>query len=184
MIDFHTHILHGIDDGSDSIDVSVRMLEKAYRRGTDVVVLTPHCFPKSEMDIIQFIEYRNEFFHELTKACIGHKVPEMKLAAEVNVCFPFADLKGIEKLCIEGTNYMLVEMPNCPWSDWMFETIYKLTLNGIRPIIAHVDRYINFPKSQIETLTDLNPVFQVNAEFFQTKYGRRFMLELFKRGIQ
>ncbi len=183
MIDFHTHILHGMDDGSDSIDVSVRMLEKAYRRGTDVLVLTSHCFPKVEEDIRQYTEYRNEYFNELKKACEGRKVPEMKLGAEVNVCSPFAELNGIEKLCIEGTDYMLVEMPNSPWVDWMIDTVYNLSLKGIKPIIAHIDRYINFPKRQLAALDEYKPLYQVNAEAFLTSYGRKFVLEFFKRGM-
>lgn len=183
MIDFHTHILHGMDDGSDSIEASVRMLEKAYRRGTDVAVLTPHCYPKTNDDIIRFVEYRNESFEQLKKACTGKRVPEMLLGAEVNICSPFAELREIHKLCIENTDYMLVEMPAGIWTDWMIDTVYNLTLKGIKPIIAHIDRYINFPKSRLEALDECKPLYQVNADAFLTSYGRRVVLEFYKRGM-
>lgn len=183
MIDFHTHILHGMDDGSNSIEASIRMLEKAYRRGTDVAILSSHCFPKTNDDIIRFIEYRNENYEQLKKACIGRSVPEMRLAAEVNVCSPIAELEQINKLCIEGTDYMLVEMPRAIWTDWMIDTVYNLTVKGIKPIIAHIDRYINLPKSRLEALNAINPVYQVNSEVFLTSYGRKIVLEFYKRGM-
>ncbi len=183
MLDFHTHILHCIDDGSESIEASVNMLEKAYRRGTDVAVLTSHCYPHENDTVKQFVEYRNQRFAELQRACVGRSVPELRLGAEVNVCSPFAEFKDLDKLCIEGTDYMLVEMPAVPWSDWMIETVYNLKLKGFNPIMAHIDRYINFPKRMLDAIQEFNPVYQVNAEAFLTSFGRKMVLEFFKRGM-
>ena len=61
----------------------------------------------------------------------------------------------------------------------MFDCIYNLTLQGIKPIIAHIDRYLHYPKDKLKALYELNPIFQVNSEAFLDFKGRKKMLELF-----
>ena len=111
MIDFHTHILHRIDDGSDSPETSLEMLKGAYSSGTDVAVLTSHFYPREENTIYDFLARRERRYNSLKKFCDGHEIPELRLAAEVNLHTNISKFPDLHKLCIEGTDYMLIDMP-------------------------------------------------------------------------
>lgn len=182
MIDFHSHVLHNIDDGSDSPEVSVRMLEQAYSSGTDVIVLTPHYYPREERTLAEFLGRRQRRVNALEEFCEGHEIPQLRIAAEVNLHTDFSRFSGLHELCISGTDYMLVEMPMAKWEDWMYECIYNITVQGIKPIIAHIDRYLGYPRSALAALDETNPLYQVNSEAFLSYGGRKKMLELFNSG--
>ena len=180
MLDFHTHILHNIDDGASDLEMAVEMLEQAYASGTEVVVLSPHYYPRLEKGLELFLDNRARRYDELKRACQGRNVPQLKLAAEVNVCTQFADFERIRELCIEGTDYMLVEMPFVPWEEWMIECVYNLTVKGIMPIMVHIDRYMHYPKIALSALDQLHPAYQVSSEALLSHYDRKRVLELFK----
>lgn len=182
MIDFHTHILPRIDDGAGSEEISLEMLKSAYALGTDVVVLTSHFYPREAESIKSFLDRRGRRYKGLVEFCAGHEIPEMRLAAEVNLHTNISKFPDLHDLCIEGTDYMLVEMPMSKWEDWMYECIYNLTVKGIKPIIAHIDRYLHYPKSALTSLDEVHPIYQVNADAFLTFKGRCAMLRLFNEG--
>lgn len=179
MIDFHTHILHRMDDGSSSVEMSVQMLESIYKSGTDAVVLSSHYYPRDEKKLDEFLEKRDRHYEELKKACEGHTVPYMRLAAEVNMHSDFSKFERLKELCIEDTNYMLVEMPMSKWEDWMYECLHSLKVKGIKPIMAHIDRYLHFSKEELNALDEIKPLYQVNAESFASFKKRKKLLELF-----
>ena len=182
MIDFHSHILHKIDDGSDSLETSKKMLEQAYASGTDVIVHTPHYYPREESTLAEFLGRRQRRVNALEEFCIGSEIPQLRIAAEVNLHTDFSRFSKLHELCISGTDYMLVEMPMAKWEDWMFECIYNITVRGIKPIIAHIDRYLGYPRSALAALDETRPLYQVNSEAFLSYGGRKKMLELFYSG--
>ena len=178
MIDFHTHIIHHIDDGAKTIEESVKMLEEAYINGTDTVVLTSHYYPKDNEHLNTYISRRNRKYQELKDACIGKEVPRLLLGAEVNVRDKFYSLEKLPELCIEGTDYMLVEMPFVKWNENVIEDLYNLTLRGVKLIIAHIDRYMKFPEKELCLLDELSPVYQVNSEIMCSYFGKKRLLKL------
>ena len=179
MIDFHTHILPRIDDGAASEDISLEMLKNAYASGTDVVVLSSHFYPREAESIKSFLDRRNRRYKSLKEFCIGHEIPELRLAAEVNLHTNISDFPDLHELCIEGTDYMLVEMPMSKWEDWMYECIYNLTVKGIKPVIAHIDRYTD---KQIDEILEIAPVVQVNADAFCDFFKKRKMIKMYEKG--
>lgn len=182
MIDFHSHVLANIDDGSKSLEESLAMLEEAYESGTDVIVLTPHYYPRQEHTLAEFLEKRQSCYRELTEFCRGKKIPEIRLGCEVNLHTDISRFEDVKKLCIEGTDYMLLEMPMDKWDDWIFDCIYNLTLKGIKPLMAHIDRYLDYPKEKLNSLFELDIAYQANSEAFLDFKYRVKMLELFCSG--
>lgn len=182
MIDFHTHVLHNIDDGAADLDTSVAMLEEAYASGTKVVVVSPHYYPRLESGLEKFLEERDARYTELKQACVGRAVPELRLAAEVNVCAQFSSFDRIKELCLEGTDYMLLEMPFVPWEEWMIECVYNLTVKGIKPIMVHIDRYLHYPTAALAALNELNPLYQISSEALLSHSYRKIVFDLFKSG--
>lgn len=67
MVDFHSHVLPGMDDGADSVEMSLRMLEESARQGVDLIFATSH-FYADEDDPHSFLQRRNEAYQVLRAA--------------------------------------------------------------------------------------------------------------------
>ena len=162
MIDIHTHILPGIDDGSSSVEETLEMLKVMAESGIKKVVATPHYYP-DVMTVDEFLENRRKAFEK-----IKDKIPEgieVVLGAEVMIGFDMHK-EDIPKLVIEGTDYLLVEMPYEHWDPWVFDEIFKISAkHGVNIIIAHVDRYVDIVrKEDINNLFKLDLKYQVNID--------------------
>ena len=162
MIDIHTHILPGIDDGSSSVEETLEMLKVMAESGIKKVVATPHFYPET-MTVEKFLENRQNAFEK-----IKNKIPEgieVVLGAEVMIGFDMHK-EDIPKLVSEGTDYLLVEMPYGRWDPWVFDEIFRISAkHGVNVIIAHIDRYVNIArKEDINNIFKLNLKYQVNVD--------------------
>ena len=147
-LDFHSHILPGCDHGSDSAKTSLKQIEMAKSAGIKTICATPHFYPHHE-NVDTFLKRRKQCF-DCLKADLPADDPEIYLGAEVLICDRLDCMDGLEKLCLEGTNLLLLEMPFSSWSDSIWDTLYMLLeRNDIHVVMAHVDRY---PADNIESL--------------------------------
>lgn len=143
MIDIHTHILPGMDDGADDLQDTLEMARLAVDSGVRGMVATPHCNLPGVYDNYYGKEYR-EVFRRVTIALMTRDIPlELYMGMEVFMTSEVPKLVMEEKvLTINGGNYMLVEFAfeeDPDYADWMLERISNL---GIRPVIAHPERYV------------------------------------------
>ena len=168
-IDFHSHILPGIDDGSRSVEESLSMLRMLKQQGIGEVVLTPHFYPQ-QSDPVRFLEKRDRAFRRLAEAMDpAEGLPALRLGAEVYFYPHMSHSDELRELRIEGTDCILVEMPMGPWTDRMYRELEEIRGNlGLTPIVAHVDRYLGrFRDHGIpERLAELPVLVQANASFF------------------
>lgn len=168
MLDLHTHILPAIDDGSRSVKMSLSMLRREAGQGTDNVVLSPH-FYANRQSPERFLSNRQKAMEKLQEA-IGDDdgLPRLHLGAEVAYFGGMSRSEGIERLCIGDTGCMLVEMPFCKWNRRILEDVFQLRdYLGIRPILAHIERYIRFqPAGTVRELCEDGMLIQANASFF------------------
>lgn len=163
QIDFHAHILPGCDHGSERRRTSLKQLDLAQEAGVDIVCATPHFYPQRD-DLEEFLKRRENSAKRLFDAMEekGQKYPKILVGAEILLCDNLDKLDGLEKLCLEGTNILLLELPYTGFSTEMYDTIESLKFSGKYNIIfAHVDRY---DKKQIEQLLRLGFPAQVNAD--------------------
>ena len=185
-IDFHTHILPGMDDGAETVEEAVSMLKIAGKCGAETVVLTPHY---SAVDSISdFCEKRSEQYALLKNAIKedGGAFPRLLLGAEVLLDAGISDKEDLKKLCVEGTNLLLIELPYSSWYDWHFQEVYRvITERNLSPVMAHIERYMKSPKdlAKIDRLISISAHFQINAESFLTFSGRRIIRELAAEGL-
>ncbi len=187
MIDIHTHILPELDDGSRNVEESVKMLGMLSGQGVDTVVATPH-FYIDNTSITDFLELRDASLKKLTASTNPEERPQIALGAEVQFFPDMYAMDEIEKLCISGTRYMLVEMPFSRWSGYVYKTLTKLfTARGITPIVAHVERYLDFQDEEdvdvLRKLKETNSLIQINSGFLTWRNSRRRALNLVKRGL-
>lgn len=142
MIDFHTHILPKMDDGSKTVEESIKMLSSYPDYVTDVF-LTPHFNPRYESPS-SFLLRRKEAFNnlceEIKKSQI--KTPSLHLGAEVAFYDGINNSEEIKDLIISGTNLLLVEMPHGIWTKRMLQELINLKVyKNVVPVLAHFDRY-------------------------------------------
>ena len=182
MIDLHSHFLPGIDDGSQSVEESVRMLTESKRQGVRACVATPHCTLHRPDDLERFLMNRGDAFNKLKAAAAGEDIPEIFLGGEVyldnNI---LKNYDGIERLCFSGTNYILVELPRRRLDKKITELIFNLSVKGMNPILAHVERADADELDEIG-IWDLDIIFQVNAESFLNFSSRRRLKKIFAGG--
>ena len=163
QIDFHAHILPGCDHGSDSRKTSIKQLELAREAGVELICATPHFYPHKE-DLGDFLVRRDYCLQKLVGAMreTGEEYPRVLVGAEVLLCDGLHNLEGLEKLCLEGTDILLLELPYTGFTDEIFDTIEALRNSGKYNIIfAHVDRY---DKNVIEQLLNTGIPAQLNVD--------------------
>ena len=181
MIDLHSHALPAIDDGAKDVKTSIKMLTDSFSQGVEICALKPHCVLHQPDSLEKFLKARKAAFELLQYKLKQENIsaPELRLGAEVYFDNDISQYDDIKKLCIEGTNLLLVEFPMQNISRKSYEWLYSLTLKGIKPLIAHVDRYQCY-EALINDFSDLDVAYQLNAENFLTFFGRRHIKKILR----
>lgn len=183
MIDFHSHILPGIDDGSESLEHSLEMLAMEARQGITHVVATPHFYPRHDRPE-EFLTRRNLAARTLKAAMEAHPgLPEITLGAEVYFFRGISDSDILPELTIGDKNCILIEMPPAPWPDSVYEELTRIwERRRIRPVVAHIDRYIAPLRTHgIPVRLEKLPVLvQANADFFLNPGTTRMAMKMLK----
>lgn len=148
-VDFHTHILPGIDDGSENKQQSYEMLQEEMKHGVQTIIATPHFYPDGP-SVTKFIQNRHLAYKEMKQYILkmsDMSLPDIRLGAEVLLATETAYLENLKELAIEGTKYILIEMPYDDWQEWVYESIERIySVQGLIPVIAHIERYIPMQK--------------------------------------
>lgn len=185
IIDFHSHILPGIDDGSSSLDESMAMLYMAQEQGISQIVATPHFYAHSD-DLERFLKRRSRAEQQLREELTKHPgLPELFVGAEVSYFSGMASSDAITKLVIANSKYILIEMPFSIWTSSMYSELQKLhDKHGLTPIIAHIERYVSrfSYRGIIQRLEDLPVIIQGNAEAFLEKRTASMVLRMLSKG--
>lgn len=142
MFDIHCHIIYGVDDGSQTLDESVRMAEIAGMSGTRGIVATPHTnVPGAEknywsrelLDKVKAIREELRKRHINIKIFCGQEIFCTRDTVEL--------LKSGELITLNNTKYPLVEFGFYEQARSVLSIVSKLVAEGYTPIIAHPERY-------------------------------------------
>ncbi len=170
MIDFHSHILPGIDDGSRSIEQTIRMLKEAKEAGFTKIISTSHYIEGYyESDEAE----RTELLNEVQKNISGI---ELYLGNEIYITNNMINLIQNKKAStINNSKYVLFEFPLSAKSMNDKEVVYRLIENGFVPIIAHPERYsyVQDNPEYIEELAEMGALFQANYGSIIGMYGKK-----------
>ncbi len=172
LTEYHCHILPGIDDGSENAEMSIKMVEMMHTQGVERICATPHFYAHREKSIADYIKKRQDAFDAIKDKL---SVSDIRLGAEIAVEQGISEMKDIEKLAIDGTNIILLELPYRPYAKWMSEEIYNISAEfGLRIMLAHVHRYLEYySKEEIETVLSTNAILQLNNEAFSNWHEKR-----------
>lgn len=140
MIDIHSHILHGLDDGAKGLADSLDMAKQAVEEGITSIIATPHhrhpSYTNEKKDVLQRVQ-------ELQVELKAHHIP-LKLYAGQEIRL-FGELVDIlshndELLSLNNSEFVLVEFPSSSIPKYSEQLFYDLLVKGYTPIIAHPER--------------------------------------------
>lgn len=185
FFDIHSHILHHIDDGAQTLDESLALLENMYSQGITDVIATPHFYPLTDT-LEDFLSDSAKRFSELENACKNKKLPNIYQGGEVFYYSGISKASSLEKLTLNNSNFILLE-PNFSQLGKSFqkELLYFRDTLGITPIIAHIERYHKEKgyKAFITFIKENGIPAQVNASSFLNKHYSRTLKKLIKQDV-
>jgi protein-tyrosine phosphatase len=174
MVDFHSHILPGVDDGSRDIEESIAMIKEAKEAGFDKIIITSHYI---EDYFKVSVAKRKEILEDLKKRVAQEKIDiELCLGNELFITSNVLNLLDKEEICAQGfSRYILFELPfnNKPLN--ILEFINSIKRRGMVPVLAHPERYSYFYKdpNEYNELAQEGVLFQVNYGSLLGQYGTR-----------
>ena len=179
MIDFHTHILPGIDDGSQDVDMTKAILLEEHKQGVGLIAATPH-FYAHRMSVEGFLERRSKAMAQTQQICRsleqeqGGALPEIMTGAEVYYFSGVGKAQAIPRLCIGDSRCLLLELPFEQWGTDVLKDVSDLiSRQKLCIILAHIERYIGFQKDRSvwDEIMELPVLAQINAGSFLRKNG-------------
>ena len=185
MIDFHSHILPCMDDGSRSVKESCELLLRLSAQGIESVVATPHFYADNE-SVEHFLERRRVAYESLASSLHG-EMPKIILGAEIQYYQGISRLEALSDLCIGDSRLLLLEMPFCKWTEYTVKEIIDICSDGrYLLVLAHIERYLKLQsKKVIDRLMQSDILLQANADFFINITTRKKALKmLYNQQIQ
>lgn len=156
MVDIHHHLLHGLDDGPADLTTSIAMARIAVEDGLTHVIATPHASNRYTFDPALIAER----LAELRAALVAEGIP-LTLATGCDFHLSYDNIQDAEahphKYTLNGSDYLLVELPDHGLPPNLSETYYELRLAGMVPILTHPERnptLQNDPKRMVQWLRE------------------------------
>lgn len=168
MIDLHSHLLPGVDDGSRSVAQSILVMQQFRYQGITDIALTPHLlasragagFPAS---------------YEEAWARVQGEVPQgltLHRGAEVMLDRPLSEDFRDRKVTLGGTRYLLVEFPRVVPAEIVARALSDVMSHDLVPVLAHPERYSSCNVHTVQAWRDMGAVMQVDATTLTTKSSR------------
>ncbi|MDO4332590.1 MAG: hypothetical protein Q4C58_07850 [Eubacteriales bacterium] len=170
--DIHSHILPGVDDGSQSMEESLLMLEIAEKENIHKIILTPHQKPDRKCVSVDGIERRMlQLQDELRRR---HIDIELYPGSEILYSHDAGERLLNGSICtLAGSHYALVEfMPDENW-PYIRDGLYGLICSGYWPVVAHVERYMHVVKNldRVQELIEMGCYIQINSGSLTGDWG-------------
>lgn len=154
QVDIHSHIIPGVDDGSQDMETSIALLKMAAENGTTDIIATPHVIDVSTMLTWDSIR---RYVEDLQNEADARGIPiRIYPGAETELNWDLLELirEDHTRFCLAGSRYLLMEMPSLMLPPRLEDMIYELQLLDIVPVLAHPERQIQLME-QPEKLLDL-----------------------------
>ncbi|CAH0416484.1 tyrosine protein phosphatase [Periweissella fabaria] len=188
MIDIHSHLLPGIDDGSQNWETSLDLARQAVNDGIEVALMTPHHRNgRYDNPAEQVTKLTDEFQILLTENNIPLKVfpsQEVRINSEI-----LADLKAGEILGTdEAAKYFLLEFPDNSVPSFTNDLVFRILQTGVTPIIVHPERNTALmarPEELFE-LINQGAISQITASSLVGTFGKSvqaFTQDIIKNGL-
>lgn len=165
MIDIHTHVIFGVDDGPRNIEESIELLDELYKQGIRNIIATPHR-RKGKFDTDWEIVLLN--FEEIRKY-IRSRYDDLNIYLGSEIYMRSRETVSLiesgEYISLAGKDYVLIEFPYNIGYTQIIRFINDILMLGKIPVIAHIERYDKLFEDlrRIEELREMGCIIQVNA---------------------
>ena len=174
MIDIHSHILAGIDDGAEALDDGLAIVRELASQGVTEIIATPHYI--DETIYVSSKQKNQRLLTQLKKAVEAEKIDvKLYLGNEIYICNRINDLVESGQIAtMNGSEYLLVELPMTEKFPSYEDILHDLVLKGYKVILAHPERYTITQDdfSILEQLVELGVLLQCNTGSFIRQYGK------------
>jgi protein-tyrosine phosphatase len=169
-VDMHSHVLPGIDDGAQTVEESLVLIQKMMDLGIKKIIATPH---------IMADLYRNT--PETITAALNilkARLAEERMDIEVNAAAEYLLDELFEQRIDEGSlltmgdNYVLFELSFVSKPHNVIEIIKKMRANGYNPILAHPERYAYLTLKEYTEIREWGSLLQLNTNSLVGYYGQ------------
>lgn len=169
MIDLHSHLLPGVDDGSRSVEQSVKVLRAMERQGVTDICLTPHLrATRAEPAPPAAHEQAFDALQGMAPAS-----PRLHRGAEVMLDHPLSRaVAEARRVTLGGSRYILVEFPRLVASDIVSHALSQVLELGLTPVVAHPERYSACSPESVRFWRSLGARMQVDATTLLTPQAR------------
>jgi protein-tyrosine phosphatase len=169
VIDLHSHLLPGVDDGSRTVEQSVEVLRRMSERGITDVCLTPHLRAK---ETAAGPPRRHEEAFAALRA-EAPELPRLHRGAEVMLDrpLPYGDSR-MRRITLGGTRYILVEFPRLVVSEAVTNALSRIHETGLTPVLAHPERYSCCSVEAVSYWRGLGSRMQVDATTLHSPQAR------------
>ena len=180
MIDIHSHILPGIDDGAADLNTSLAMADIAVADGIQVVIATPH------------VDGTGHLSPAMINTAVDRLNSVLRQRGVSLVVFPGAELQShvaielVDQYCLASGSFFLLEFPHSHLPADALDLIYTLVQKGFTPIIAHPERNreISMEPGKLSSLVGAGARVQITAGSLTGELGAnaltcaRFLLKM------
>lgn len=186
MIDLHTHVLPGLDDGPPTLEQAVELAQAVADSGVKTVVATPHVsfeYPRTKLEIDAAAEVLRAGLRDAGITL------EVATGAEVELAYGFdRDDEELAALHLNRGPYLLVESPLSPAAGDFDPMLMTLQVRGHHVVLAHPERCPAFMRQpeRLERLVGTGMLCSITASSMSGRFGntvRRFTLDLLRRGL-
>ena len=180
MIDIHSHILPGIDDGAKDQEEALEMARLAVADGIRVMVATPHLFKHQSMDLDAIneksviLERLDRFRDRLAAEGIALEIlPGCDVPLSADTLRLLAEDRVLT--VNDGKRYLLLELPHFSIPPTLEDICFRLQSLGLTPIITHPERQplIQERPERLGRLVELGCLAQLTAGSLTGGFGRR-----------
>ena len=175
MIDIHCHLLPAVDDGQTQITDCLEAMKQAAADGVTDMILTPHYIKSSKYAVNNFKKCQILQLLEIGKKNHGIKM-NLYLGNENYIHKDLANLLDHgEIMSLNGSRYILVELPVNVEDKSAKQTFYDLVTRGYIPVLAHPERYHYIQKNpeKVDEYLELGCLMQGDYQSLFGKYGRK-----------
>ncbi len=171
MVDIHSHILPGVDDGSPDMETSLQMLKMAAESGTTDIVATPH----NNLEFTYDDELIRNLYTELSSKAAEFITVHLGCDFHLNVDNVHDALANPGKYTINGNGYLMVELPDLTSLTSMRNVLNRLLETRIVPIITHPERNPSVQGNikEVESWVRDGCLMQVTAQSITGRFGNR-----------
>ena len=166
MTDIHMHLIPGVDDGAENMEMALAMMLRAREQGISQIIATPHS------EVFHYSEEGAKMIYKRLVDAAAKMFPDMKLYLGCEVyCETVMMDQVLEALdsgrypTMNGTKYVLMEFSQWVYPENTVLCVEALVKAGYRPVIAHMERYLDLRDHMelVDRFRELGALIQVNA---------------------